>query len=347
LLIFSLCCTSFAIVMTLGGGPRATTIEVAIYQALRFDFDLGAAVTLALVQLSLCLLLVSISHFCHVDTALRLNPSAAKARYGTDYRWQRWSDVALIGGALVFVITPLLALLVAAINPAFTAVLTHSATLGAAINTIWVALVSGALAVGLAMLLLLSVRHLRVRLERETVARFLESAGLLILVMPPVVLGTGLFFLLRSWVDVFSAALLIVILVNALMSLPFVLRILSAPMLSSAREHDRLCASLGILGWRRWRVVEWPVLRRPLGLAAAVAATLSAGDLTVIALFGSERISTLPLLLYQRMGSYRLQEAAVTAFLLLLLCLLLFWLLDRIIGGRRRMIETWARAAHA
>ena len=40
LLIFTLCFTSFAIVMTLGGGPRATTIEVAIYQSLRFDFDI-------------------------------------------------------------------------------------------------------------------------------------------------------------------------------------------------------------------------------------------------------------------------------------------------------------------
>ena len=38
-LIFLLCAASFAIVLTLGGGPQATTLEVAIYQALRFDFD--------------------------------------------------------------------------------------------------------------------------------------------------------------------------------------------------------------------------------------------------------------------------------------------------------------------
>src|SRR3546814_17457526 len=49
-----LCFTSFAVVLTLGGGPKATTLEVAVYQALRFDFDLGRAVTLALVQLLLC-----------------------------------------------------------------------------------------------------------------------------------------------------------------------------------------------------------------------------------------------------------------------------------------------------
>ena len=46
-LVFMLCLTSFAIVLVLGGGPGATTLEVAIYQALRFDFDPGRAVALA------------------------------------------------------------------------------------------------------------------------------------------------------------------------------------------------------------------------------------------------------------------------------------------------------------
>jgi len=66
----------------------------------------------------------------------------------------------------------------------------------------------------------------------------------------------------------------------------------------------------------------------------AISATLSAGDLSAIALFGSERVSTLPLLLFQRMGSFRLYEAAVTALLLLVLCLILFLLLQRLVGGK-------------
>src|SRR3546814_16801091 len=53
-----LCFTSFAVVLTLGCGPKATTLEVAAYQALRFDFDLGRAVTLALVPLLLCTAIV-------------------------------------------------------------------------------------------------------------------------------------------------------------------------------------------------------------------------------------------------------------------------------------------------
>ena len=34
-MIFVICLSSFAVALTLGGGPRATTLELAIYQAMR------------------------------------------------------------------------------------------------------------------------------------------------------------------------------------------------------------------------------------------------------------------------------------------------------------------------
>ena len=57
-LVFMLCVTSFTIVLILGGGPRATTLEVAIYQALRFDFAPARAVALVTVQIVLTLAIV-------------------------------------------------------------------------------------------------------------------------------------------------------------------------------------------------------------------------------------------------------------------------------------------------
>lgn len=53
--VFGICLTSFAVALTLGGGPRATTVELAIYQAFQFDFDLGRAAFLACVQIALTL----------------------------------------------------------------------------------------------------------------------------------------------------------------------------------------------------------------------------------------------------------------------------------------------------
>lgn len=53
--IFVICLSSFAVALTLGGGPRATTVELAIYQAMRFDFDLGRAAAFSVVQLALAI----------------------------------------------------------------------------------------------------------------------------------------------------------------------------------------------------------------------------------------------------------------------------------------------------
>ena len=50
-------------------------------------------------------------------------------------------------------------------------------------------------------------------------------------------------------------------------------------------------------------------------------------------MFGSQELTTLPWLLYQQLGSYRLTEAA-TALLLLILCFSLFWLIERGLGGK-------------
>ena len=132
----------------------------------------------------------------------------------------------------------------------------------------------------------------------------------------------------------FALAPALVVLINGLMALPYVLRLLAPALAREAELNDRLCASLGMAGWDRWRLAAWPALRRPLGLALGLAAALSTGDLDAIALFGTQDNQTLPLLLYQQMGSYRTGPAAVTALLLLGLCLGLFWLIERGVGGR-------------
>lgn len=332
MLIFTLCFTSFTIVLTLGGGPRATTVEVAIYQALRFDFDINIAVSLAAVQLFFCTVLLLLSTLFKQQTPLGFGHQTQNSlfRPASGYRWL---NAIIIIAATSFVLLPLAGLLISAINPATTKVLLHANTIKASINTIIIALIASSISVVMSIGLLLSSRHMRIRLGKHRLGQWVQQAGNIILVMPPVVLGTGLFLLLRNVADVFSIALILAVLINSLMALPFVLRILDGPLMQAAQHHDRLIQSLGINGWSRWRLLDWPLIRKPLGFAMAISATLAAGDLSAIALFGSERALTLPLLLFQRMGSYRFHEAAVTAALLLTVCLMLFLLLQALTNG--------------
>lgn len=338
MLIFSLCFTSFTIVMTLGGGPRATTIEVAIYQALRFDFDLNTAVVLALIQILFCGLLLLLSAFIKQQQPVGFGyqtPSALIRPRNSP----RWLNTIIIVIATSFVVLPIIALLLSAINPASIRVLTHSNTIQASINTVLISLCAASLSVAMGVGLILSTRHLRIRLQKHTLGQWLQHGGNLILLMPPVVLGTGLFLLLREVADVFSIALVLATIINSLMALPFVLRILDGPLMQAALHHDRLIQSLGVSGWSRWQLLDWPLIKKPFAFAFAVSATLAAGDFSAIALFGSERALTLPLLLFQRMGSYRLQEAAVTAGLLLTVCFLLFVCIQALIW-RKQHVET-------
>ena len=58
------------------------------------------------------------------------------------------------------------------------------------------------------------------------------------------------------------------------------------------------------------KIMDWPLLRRPFASAFALSMALSFGDFGIVALFGGTELRTLPYLLYERLGAYRLDEAS-------------------------------------
>ena len=112
LLIFLLCASSFAVVLTLGGGPKATTLEVAIYQVLRADFDPARAASLALVQLALCVSLALLAQ--RFGGVMKGWPAlrTAQRRYDARGSASRIADAVLIGAGMVLLVPPLAALTV-------------------------------------------------------------------------------------------------------------------------------------------------------------------------------------------------------------------------------------------
>ncbi len=334
-LVFMLCVTSFTVVLTLGGGPKATTIEVAIYQALRFDFEPVRAVTLALLQLALCGVLVLLAG--RMAGAMQAMPSLGRRSLRPDLgdAGGRVFDVSVIALACVFVGLPLIALVASAFRTDMARLLSEDLVWTAIATSTVVAVCAAGLCLAMTAMLLAGLRALRHGLAAESFERVIDVVGSLILVMPPIVLGAGWFVLLRGVGDIFTLAPGVVVVVNALMALPFVLRVLGPAVKQAHLDHARLCASLGLAGWPRWRLIDWPVLRRPIALAAGFALALSIGDLGVIALFGSEDFTTLPYLLYQRFGTYRIDDAAGLALVLLVYCLGLVFLADRVRGAAR------------
>jgi thiamine transport system permease protein len=331
LLVFMLCLTSFAVVLTLGGGPRSTTLEVAIYQSLRFDFDPARAVILALLQLGLCMLVALVTLKLQRLPEVEIADSAPSTPLSALHKAL---DIALILAATVYVGMPLLSVLLDALNGPVMSVLSSATLWQAVANTLLIGLSAALLAVTAGWFLLRYSAALALA-GHSRGARLVDLAGSVVYVVPPLVIGTGMFVLLSPHVDVFDWVFPIVISINALMGLPFVIRCLGPAMRQNHARYHRLCLSIALQGWHRFRYLEWPLLRRPLGLAVALVTVLAMGDLGVIALFGSSGSTTLALLIYQQLGAYLIPQATVTAMVLLLLCLCVFAALERLLGGNR------------
>lgn len=328
-LVFMLCFTSFATVMALGGGPKATTIELAIYQAIKFDFDLQAGALLALWQILLC---ASLSLF--IQGFAKPLPVVAqgmkeKLALFRDSRQARWWDKSILVVSLLLILPPLFAVVLGGINSKLFDVLMQEHLWLAFANSLRVALAASVLALVCGIAILTTSRAWRL-VQANRKADLLELSGTMILVTPGLVVSTGLFLLLRSYTDVFSLAYWIVVWVNALMGLPYVIKTLHQSMWLLAKQYQQLSISLGIIGWQRWCIVEWRAMKKPLAHAFVVSFLVAMGDLSAIALFGSQDFQTLPLYLYRLLGSYQMEAAAVVSLLMLSICLGCFYIADKL-----------------
>jgi thiamine transport system permease protein len=239
-----------------------------------------------------------------------------------DSAWARLFDVAAIIAAALFLLLPMLAVALKGL-PALPSL--PPQVWAAALRSILLALASTALAVALA----LPIALLTARLARPGLV---EMLAFLTIAVSPLVIGTGLFIVIRSIANPVALALPITGLVNALVALPFILRALVPAALQAEATQGRLADALGMAGWARLRHAILPRLARPLGFGAGLAAAFSMGDLGVIALFSMPGQGTLPLEMYRLMGAYRSDDAQGAALLLMALTLGLFWAFDR--GGR-------------
>ena len=318
-LVFMLCATSFTLVLVLGGGPRATTLEVAIYQALRFDFDPGRAVLLSAIQVGMTLAVM-------LGLKLIATPSLAGDTQGGNIArpdvpggLRALPDAAMIAMAGLFVGAPMAAVIVSGLAADLSRLLSDPLFWRATVTSLLIGIAAAALSVSIAGLMArarYSAGDPPASAALGLLSRTSEAAGSLTLLVPPVVLGAGWFLMLGGGTGQLLAPLAVIVLVNALMALPFVMRVIEPAHHTAMERNGRLALSLGITGINRILQIDIPALALPLATGFVFAVALSLGDLGAIALFGSDRIVTLPWLLYQKLGSYRTADAAGLALLL-------------------------------
>jgi len=336
--IFLLCFTSFAIVLVLGGSPAYNTLEVAIYEAVKLDFDISMALKLALIQLSVSTLLVIFSANFRASLT-NLKTSHINIPWAESKRVKR-VQVTIITLFALFFILPLLAIIVDGIGADFSHIFSEALFIKSFLTSIGLATVSSILTVIIAILLSDARRNFTVkhRLSEHKMAKvfsiILAFSGNLYLAIPSLIMGLGFFLLSQRYeAPLVLWSIIALLTANVLMSLPFALSVLSPAMQKTAQRYDKLIFSLNLTKLQRWIYCEYPYLKSSLGYVFALAFCFSLGDLGIIALFGSDDFSTLPWYLYQLMGSYRTEDGAGVALILLAIVLAVFTLLPKLFGG--------------
>ena len=321
-LIVLLCVGSYTIILVLGGGPQATTLQVAVYQALSFDFDITRAAMLTLAQLGVTIILLwSVPNMPMIQTQRGLG---FMRRYHQTTTLVRTLSVLLVSIACLFIALPLGAVALSGLRSNHEKLLVDPLLWRAVSTSIAIGLLSALLSVGAAWAL--SAASYSYAKHHSPFAAVFRSIPLALLAIPSLILGIGWFLVVIKTGLPLTIAPLLIVLANAMMALPFAIQFIQPKLFETFDTSDRLAQSLGLAGMTRLHIIDLPVMRPAFMTAGLFAFALSLGDLGVVTLFGTEQILTLPALIFQKMGSYRSNDAAGLALYLAILTGLMTYL---------------------
>lgn len=284
-LCLTLSITSFTTVFVLGGGPGSTTLSIALFQFLFQNFHLNDALLLAVLQMGGCLLFFALNVFVPKPI-----PQVSKRQAPLKPSFLSGAGVILASGLCLIPLGIVLAKTSFTFSPVMV-----SATL----KSLQIGICSGSLTLLLAWWILSQNN------------KYYLYGGLGIFFIPTSFLG----FMIMM-IQVYGGELYpfpSIILINTLLTLPYVLNTLKDPYAQAQVSYGRLIESIGISRPR----MMLSLLKAPLWKAYGVSAALAAGDLSALLMFSDTENPGLSSLIYHQLGGYQMGEAMTTAALLM------------------------------
>ncbi|SIT05531.1 ABC transporter permease subunit [Neptunomonas antarctica] len=325
--IFVLCFNSFAVVLALGGGPQSTTLEVAIYQALKYDFNIPEALTLAWTQLIVAGgLYWLISRFGSLSWKnVDSSRNVWRPKKGTI---SIQASKVMYGLAWIILLLPFVSLIPGLLDSKLSRPDIQAISRAAAVS-IGLAIIAATLAMSIAYALLHPIRQaaMGAKLKRLWL---LESVATHTLISPAMVLSVGLYIFLLPRIDIEQWGIVFVILLNTALVIPFAVKKLKPRLLQFDQQYNRLARSLKLNRRTLWRI-EWPFIKEIYLATFGLVLVLALGDVAIFSIFGTTEWTTLPWLIYGYASSYRIAEASAASFILLILCALFLFLLEKLV----------------
>jgi thiamine transport system permease protein len=329
------------------GGPGYATIEAEIYNQAVRSFDLRAAAVLSLVQL-VC---VAVTVWVTLRLEARLSVAGhlrseqeVLRRPGT--RREKVVVGASLGGLALFLGLPLAVLVERSLavgnGHSFEAYRALTRPTSALLATPWEAVLNSVVYAAAAAAIAVVIGGLAAfAIAAPRGSRLLDGLLMLPLGASAVMLGFGFVIAFDEPPLDFRASRWIIPVVQALVALPFVVRIV-APTLRAIDERQREAAALlGASPGRVRREIDLPIVGRALAVGAGFAFAISLGEFGATVFLARPDNPTLPVAIFRflgRPGELNAEQAYALAVLLMAVTAVSVFLVDRVRGPRRGWI---------
>jgi thiamine transport system permease protein len=310
-IVFVFTFTSFGVVRILGG-VRNSTVEVEIWRrATRFG-DIGVAATLTVMQLVAIGALVAVSARLQRRRSRPLGLTVGHQRLAPQHRGQRRFVAATAVATAAFVAAPMAALVERSLRTGDGHSLTAWRQLGAAevrpgisigadpvealTTSLRFMVVAVAVAVTVGSLAALAIAAAR------SGGKVLDTALMLPIATSAVTIGFGMLITFDHDPVDWRATWWIVPVGHALVAIPFVVRAVLPVLRGVEQARLEAAATLGASPLRAWRAIVLPHLRRPLVVAAGIAAAISLGEFGATSFLSRSGKETMPIAIEQLLG---------------------------------------------
>ncbi|MEE4540884.1 iron ABC transporter permease [Streptomyces sp. V4-01] len=342
LMVFLFTFTSFGVVQILGG-PTRSTLEVEIYRQTAELLDLPTAAVLTLLQLVAVGIILAL-HAWSVrrrEATLRLVDAARTAHRPRG--GERVLLAAVLASVALLIVLPLAVLVLRSFDAPGGYGLGFYRALGSAdgsgdggtflvapLQTVWNSLRYAAVATAIALAVGGLAAAALVR-RAGRVMRGFDALLMLPLGTSAVTVGFGFLITLDKPPLDLRDSWLLVPLAQALVGVPFVVRVM-LPVLRAVDDRLRQAAAvLGASPLRVWREVELPLVGRAVGIAAGFAFAVSLGEFGATVFIARPDSPTLPVAvarLLGRAGEMNYGQAMALSTILMAVCALSLLILE-------------------
>jgi len=338
IIVFLFCFTSFGVVLILGDRTHAT-VEVEIFRQIRqLDLDVAAVLALAQMLAAVGLLGLWTVMTSRLGGARRLAADADHRRRPVGRR--QWAEVVANLAVMALLLgIPMATLVVRSLRSRGAWSLTHYRSLfegeGDRIvdpaAAVWASLRVASIAAMIALVVGVAAATALIRLGRRW-SRLYDTAVMVPLGASAVTVGFGLLITLDTPpLDLRSSPVLVPI-AQAMVALPFVVRIL-VPVLKAIDVRLREAAAvLGAPPLRVWRHVDLPLTARAMATATGFGFAVSLGEFGASSVLVRSGEPTLPVAIFRvlgRPGSENLGQAMALSTVLLLVTVAVLILVER------------------